>query len=80
MIKWLQKFMGFTAKNVNVKNQPAQRVEQKKLNEAKQEISSLSKTEIVWLMGLIKDGTFKGEDVQTVYETVVKLQIMLNQS
>jgi len=46
----------------------------------KEPISPLTKTEIIWLMGLIKSGTFKGEDVQTVYETVVKLQIMLNQS
>ena len=38
----------------------------------------LSRDEIVWLMNLIKDGTFKGRDVQMVYETVVKLQLMLN--
>lgn len=38
----------------------------------------LSRDEIIWLMNLIKDGTFKGRDVQTVYETVVKLQLMLN--
>lgn len=38
----------------------------------------LDRDEIVWLMNLIKDGTFRGSDVQTVYETVVKLQLMLN--
>lgn len=37
-----------------------------------------SKQEIVWLMNLIKEGTFRGSEVQTVYETVVKLQLMLN--
>jgi len=72
--------MGFSAKNVDVKNQIKKQVQPKKEATIKETISPLSKTEIVWLMGLIKSGTFKGEDVQTVYETVVKLQIMLNQS
>ena len=72
--------MGFSAKNVDVKNQSNKRVEKQKLPTKKEIISPLTKTEIIWLMGLIKSGTFKGEDVQTVYETVVKLQIMLNQS
>jgi len=50
-------------------------------NEPKQtntDMPILTRDEIVWLMNLIKDGTFKGRDVQTVYETVVKLQLMLN--
>ena len=72
--------MSFSAKNVNVKNQSKKRVEKQELPESTQPISQLTNTEIVWLMGLIKSGTFKDEDVQTVYETVVKLQIMLNQS
>ena len=72
--------MGFSAKNVNVKNQSKKRVEKQEVPEPSQPISQLTNTEIVWLMRLIKSGTFKGEDVQTVYETVVKLQIMLNQS
>ena len=38
----------------------------------------LNKDEIIWLLNLIKDGTFQGADVQTVYESVVKLQLMLN--
>jgi hypothetical protein len=42
------------------------------------ETPELDRDEIIWLMNLIKDGTFKGSDVQTVYETVVKLQLMLN--
>jgi len=50
-------------------------------NEIKQpeaDILELNREEIVWLMNLIKEGTFRGSDVQTVYETVVKLQLMLN--
>ena len=42
------------------------------------DMSTLTKDEIIWLMNLIKEGTFKGRDVQTVYVTVVKLQLMLN--
>jgi len=42
------------------------------------DMPTLTKDEIIWLMNLIKEGTFKGRDVQTVYETVVKLQLMLN--
>jgi len=80
MLKQLQKFMGFTAKNIDVKNQEKIKIKKAKVPEPTQPISQLTNTEIVWLMGLIKSGTFKGEDVQTVYETVVKLQIMLNQS
>lgn len=38
----------------------------------------LSREEIIWLLNLIKDNTFNGADVQTVYESVVKLQLMLN--
>lgn len=38
----------------------------------------LDRDEIIWLMNLIKDATFKGSDVQIVYETVVKLQLILN--
>lgn len=50
-------------------------------NETKKTVADtpeLDRDEIIWLMNLIKDGTFKGSDVQTVYETVVKLQLMLN--
>ena len=31
-----------------------------------------TKDEAIWMMGLIKNCTFKGEDVQKVYEAVVK--------
>lgn len=43
-----------------------------------QQDTPFTREEMIWLMNLIKDGTFRGSDVQTVYETVVKLQLMLN--
>ena len=39
-----------------------------------------TKSEAIWMMGLIKNCTFKGEDVQKVYESVVKLQLIVNES
>ena len=39
-----------------------------------------TKDEAIWMMGLIKDCTFKGVDVQKVYEAVVKLQLIVNES
>jgi hypothetical protein len=39
-----------------------------------------TKNEAIWIMGLIKDCTFKGEEVQKVYEAVVKLQLIVNES
>ena len=39
-----------------------------------------TKDEAIWMMGLIKNCTFKGEDVQKVYESVVKLQLIVNES
>ena len=39
-----------------------------------------TKDEAIWMMSLIKDCTFKGEDVQRVYEAVVKLQLIVNES
>ena len=39
-----------------------------------------TKDEAIWMMGLIKDCTFKGQDVQMVYEAVVKLQLIVNES
>lgn len=47
-------------------------------NKSVADTPELDRDEIIWLMNLIKNGTFKGSDVQTVYETVVKLQLMLN--
>ena len=39
-----------------------------------------TKDEAIWMMGLIKNCTFKGEDIQKVYEAVVKLQLIVNES
>jgi hypothetical protein len=39
-----------------------------------------TKSEAIWMMGLIKNHTFKGEEVQKVYEAVVKLQLIVNES
>ena len=39
-----------------------------------------TKDEAIWMMSLIKDCTFKGQDVQKVYEAVVKLQLIVNES
>ena len=39
-----------------------------------------TKDEAIWMMGLIRDCTFKGQDVQKVYEAVVKLQLIVNES
>jgi len=39
-----------------------------------------TKDEAIWMMGLIKNCTFKGQDVQKVYEAVVKLQLIVNES
>ena len=35
---------------------------------------SLSKKEIEWLLNLIKDSTFRGADLEQVYNAVYKLQ------
>lgn len=39
-----------------------------------------TKDEAIWMMGLIKNCTFKGEEIQKVYESVVKLQLIVNES
>ena len=39
-----------------------------------------TKDEAIWMMGLIKNCTFKGQEVQRVYEAVVKLQLIVNES
>jgi hypothetical protein len=44
-----------------------------KLNQKKEQLS-FTKKELEFILQLISDSTFKGKDVQTVYETVVKIQ------
>ena len=43
-------------------------------------VPQFTRDEAIWMMGLIKDCTFKGEDVQKVYESVVKLQLIVNET
>ena len=54
----------------------------KKFQESKntQFQQQFTKSEAIWMMGLIKNHTFKGEEVQKVYEAVVKLQLIVNES
>ena len=44
-----------------------------KSNQKKEQLS-FTKKELEFILQLISDSTFKGKDVQTVYETAVKLQ------
>ena len=46
----------------------------KKQKEDKKEDSSLSKQELEFLLVLIKQVTFKGEDVELLYNVVSKIQ------
>jgi len=43
-------------------------------SDPKAEEFSLSKKEIEWLLQLIKDSTFRGADLEQVYNAVYKLQ------
>jgi len=43
-------------------------------------IPQFTREEAIWMMSLIKNCTFKGEEVQKVYESVVKLQLIVNDS
>jgi hypothetical protein len=43
-------------------------------NKEKKEQLSFTKKELEFILQLISDSTFKGKNVQTVYETAVKLQ------
>jgi hypothetical protein len=56
--------MAIISKNMNVVNS----------SDPKAEEFSLSKKEIEWLLQLIKDSTFRGADLEQVYNAVYKLQ------
>lgn len=56
--------MAIISKNINVV----------KSSDPKAEDFSLSKKEIEWLLQLIKDSTFRGADLEQVYNAVYKLQ------
>jgi hypothetical protein len=57
--------MGIVSKNaINTTNSSIEKVEE----------FQLAKKEIEWLLNLIKDSTFKGADLEQVYNAVYKLQ------
>jgi len=61
--------MGFNANNVVVNNK---RVEE--LHKAPLPVLSLNKPEVETLLNLIRESHFKGEQVQKIFELVLKLQ------
>ncbi len=60
--------MGFDAKNVVVHN----KVEEPK--QAPLPVLNLNKTEVETVLNLIRESHFKGEQVQKIFELVLKLQ------
>ena len=63
--------MGFTG-NMNIKNKkPEFEAVKKELKNAK---SSLDQDEIGIILNLIKENSFKGKDLETIYNLVIKLQ------
>jgi hypothetical protein len=66
--KILKKVMGFKATNLNIKDQP-QLNSQTSLSP-----EQLNLQEIEILLSLIKRSTFLGEDIENLYNLVVKLQ------
>jgi hypothetical protein len=60
----LKKVMAFTTGKLNVLSQPEK---SKSLNE-------LNTQEIEFLLTMIKNATFKGEHIEVVYNTIIKLQ------
>ena len=57
--------MGFKANNIEVKKQTT---------DNKEGIKDLNKEELVFLLQVLKDTTFKGESVEILYNTILKLQ------
>ena len=62
--------MGFTASNVVIENQNNNNIKQEKSLSP----SQLNAKELEVLLSLIKTSTFLGEDVEIIYNMVVKLQ------
>tara|TARA_R110002126_G_scaffold30807_1_gene100177 strand:+ start:745 stop:996 length:252 start_codon:yes stop_codon:yes gene_type:complete len=66
--KVISKYMGFTASNTIIKNTSI---------ETKADLQSniqLNEIEIATLLSLIKRSTFTGEDIESLYNLVLKLQ------
>jgi hypothetical protein len=66
--KILKKVMGFKATNVNIKDQPQQNIQTSLSPE------QLNAQEIEILLSLIKRSTFLGENIESLYTLVIKLQ------
>lgn len=66
--KILKKVMGFKATNLNIKDQPQQN------SQTSLSPEQLNPQEIEILLSLIKRSTFLGEDIENLYNLVVKLQ------
>lgn len=66
--KILKKVMGFKATNLNIKDQPQPNTQPSLSPE------QLNAQEIEILLSLIKRSTFLGEDIENLYNLVVKLQ------
>ena len=66
--KILKKVMGFKTTNLNIKGQPQQNTQ------PSPSLEQLNAQEIEILLSLIKRSTFLGEDIENLYNLVVKLQ------
>ena len=63
-----------------IRNNNQSKKSENKTTLEQQFVPQFTRDEAIWMMGLIKDCTFKGEDVQKVYESVVKLQLIVNET
>lgn len=73
----IKKFiMGFKAKHEVIINQPKQEVmENDKSNlEVSKMDNKLNQNELEYLLNLLGEATFKGKDIQRVYNLIIKLQ------
>ncbi len=59
--------MGFKSSNLSVKNQP-------KVTPLKPDINQLTGKEIEVLLKVVAESTFKGADIEPIYNLVIKLQ------
>jgi hypothetical protein len=66
--KILKKVMGFKASNLNIKDQPQEN------HQTSLSPEQLNTQEIEILLSLIKRSTFLGENIESLYTLVIKLQ------
>ena len=71
--------MGFKANEVII-NQPKQEVKQEVMENDKSNLevskmdNKLNQNELEYLLNLLGEATFKGKDIQRVYNLIIKLQ------